>query len=251
FYAFDACRRLGLPLPRTFDDVSPALHEAPAREVQELAGPAAGGARMAVRLHAGVGRMADDVVRMAVEEGADLVVVGSHPHNALSNLWSVAHHTLRLAPMAVAAVPARADASLGQAALPIVDRLLVSTDFSPLGDEAIPFAFALAPQGAEVHLVTVVEPDPTAEERQAAERLLRQRIPQGLEQRGTTVRVEVLTGQSVAQTLAQAAERLNVDLLCLGSRGRGGLGRALLGSVAQQVLTHSKRPVLVLRPGAR
>jgi nucleotide-binding universal stress UspA family protein len=252
FYAFDEARRLGLPLPRAFDDVSPALHEALVREVRDLAGPAPGSREpVTVRLQAGVGRMADDVVRMAETEGVDLVVVGSHPHNLLSNLWSVAHHTLRLAPMAVAAVPSRANASVGQAPLPTIDRLLVSTDLSELGDAAIPFAFALAPPNTELHLVTVVEPGPTPEERRATERLLRQRVPHGAEQRGVTVHVEVLTGESVAQALTQAAERLNVDLLCMGSRGRGGLGRALLGSVTQQVLTHSRRPVLVLRPPAR
>jgi len=63
--------------------------------------------------------------------------------------------------------------------------------------------------------------------------------------------MDALTGGDVARTLAQAAERLDADLVCMGSHGRGGLGRALLGSVAQQMLAHSRRPVLVLRPRAR
>jgi len=45
----------------------------------------------------------------------------------------------------------------------------------------------------------------------------------------------------------QAAERLRVDAISLGSHGRGGLARALLGSVAEEVVRRSTRPVLVVR----
>ena len=44
-----------------------------------------------------------------------------------------------------------------------------------------------------------------------------------------------------------AAERFGADLICMGSRGRSGLTKVLLGSVAQGVMAQSKRPVLVLR----
>lgn len=252
FYAVEECRRLGLPRPVAYDAVGPELRAALEHEVSSLAGRGPDGQPLPVRLRAGLGRAADDVVALAREEEADLLLVGAHPHNALSNLWSVAHHALRLAPMAVAAVPARTSAaSVGEAPLPQVKRLLVATDLSELGDAAIPLAFALAPPDCEVHLVTVQPAAPTPEERRGAERLLRQRVPHGAELRGISVGAELLVGEDVAQTLMQAAERLDVDLVCMGSRGRGGLGRALLGSVAQEVLRHSHRPVLLLRPPQR
>ena len=50
-----------------------------------------------------------------------------------------------------------------------------------------------------------------------------------------------------AMAICQAAERFGADLICMGSRGRSGLTKVLLGSVAQGVMAQSKRPVLVLR----
>jgi nucleotide-binding universal stress UspA family protein len=58
--------------------------------------------------------------------------------------------------------------------------------------------------------------------------------------------VEIVHGAIVPQICA-AAERLGVDVVCIGSRGESGL-KALLGSVVAGVLRESARPVLVIRP---
>ena len=42
------------------------------------------------------------------------------------------------------------------------------------------------------------------------------------------------------------AERLNADLIVLGSHGHGVIRRALLGSVSEHVLHHARRPLLIL-----
>ena len=44
----------------------------------------------------------------------------------------------------------------------------------------------------------------------------------------------------------RAAARLNVDAIPLGSHGRSGVPRAILGSVAEAVVRHAKRPVLIV-----
>ncbi|MFF4582553.1 universal stress protein [Streptomyces sp. NPDC001389] len=49
-----------------------------------------------------------------------------------------------------------------------------------------------------------------------------------------------------ADVLVDAAE--GADLLVVGSRGRGGFRRALLGSVSQQVALHAPCPVTIIRP---
>ncbi|RKH18819.1 universal stress protein [Corallococcus praedator] len=250
YYVYEQCQRLGLPVPATMDDASPLLRDMLSREVATLA-DAGAGQPVRVHLRQGVGRAADHLVDLAQEQEADVLVLGTHHHTALGNLASVAHHALRLAPMAVVAVPVRDAASQGEAPLPQVRRLLVATDLSPLADEAIPLAFALAPQGAEVHLVTVVQEPLTPEEQRDLERQLLERVPRGLEQRHVRVQAEVFVAGEVAAMLTQAAERLDADLLCMGSRGHGGLKEALLGSVTRQVLAQSRRPVLVLRPPAR
>lgn len=58
---------------------------------------------------------------------------------------------------------------------------------------------------------------------------------------------------SVATQLQRAAEQCNVDLVVLGTHGRGGVKRLLLGSVAEAFLRASRRPVLLVpgRPEAK
>ena len=50
-----------------------------------------------------------------------------------------------------------------------------------------------------------------------------------------------------AQEILKAATKNKVDLIVMGSRGRGGIGSLLLGSVAQSVLSASAVPVMVVR----
>lgn len=50
-----------------------------------------------------------------------------------------------------------------------------------------------------------------------------------------------------ARLIGAAAERFGADVICVGSRGRSGLARALLGSVSQGLLLRSRRPVLVIQ----
>ena len=65
--------------------------------------------------------------------------------------------------------------------------------------------------------------------------------------RDVPVTVEILAGHDAASLIAATAERLAADLVCLGSRGRSGLARALFGSVSQEVLLRSDRPVLLVQ----
>ena len=45
----------------------------------------------------------------------------------------------------------------------------------------------------------------------------------------------------------EAGDSLQADLIVMGSHGRNGLEKLVLGSVAQAVLSHTKLPVLVVR----
>jgi nucleotide-binding universal stress UspA family protein len=141
--------------------------------------------------------------------------------------------------------------------------VLVATDFTPTGDVAIAQAYALvAPHGA-VHLVHVAserghgsteprdifvsqdaarEIEPYA----AARRQLEERVPVGYSAHAASF-VHLLAADSPALAIAQAAERLDSDLICLGTHGRGGVAKVALGSVAQSVLQHTQRPVLFAR----
>ena len=54
------------------------------------------------------------------------------------------------------------------------------------------------------------------------------------------------SNSGIADELAQAADRLDADLIVIGSSGKLDLGEWLLGSIAEAVLHRSRRPVLVV-----
>jgi nucleotide-binding universal stress UspA family protein len=66
---------------------------------------------------------------------------------------------------------------------------------------------------------------------------------------GATVRVAMRTGVPYREILAGAADE-GAALIVMGTRGRGGLDRALLGSVADRVVRLAACPVLTLREPA-
>ena len=64
---------------------------------------------------------------------------------------------------------------------------------------------------------------------------------------GVTVDASVIEAHSAWRGVVQAAESLEADLVVMGSHGRSGLEKLVLGSVTQAVLSHTKLPVLVVR----
>jgi nucleotide-binding universal stress UspA family protein len=65
---------------------------------------------------------------------------------------------------------------------------------------------------------------------------------------GPSVRCLVREGEHPAQEIVRCADELGVDLIALATHGRTGLAHALMGSVAEDVVLGSRRPVLLLRP---
>ena len=55
----------------------------------------------------------------------------------------------------------------------------------------------------------------------------------------------------VADSIVAAAEAEGADLIVVGTRGRAGVERSILGSVSDQVIRHAHCPVMVVRPGTR
>ena len=82
---------------------------------------------------------------------------------------------------------------------------------------------------------------------QEAERL-RALIPAEAEKRGVVTEVRIVESGDAGKTICEAAERFCADLVCIGSHGHSGLAAALMGSVAQAVIAHSRSPVLLIRP---
>lgn len=69
------------------------------------------------------------------------------------------------------------------------------------------------------------------------------------EERGVGASSKLLVGNA-ADEIVTFADSEDVDLIVIGSRGHGTLASALLGSVSREVLSHSRRPVVIVRARA-
>jgi nucleotide-binding universal stress UspA family protein len=149
--------------------------------------------------------------------------------------------------------------SVGVEEASMYDRILVPTDGSRQADHAFEQALDLAETyDAEVHLLYVVDVSALAGEfdavtvidqleeagREITDRLRERAAEAGVE------RVETSVVEGVPhRTILDYADENDVDLVVMGTHGRTGLDRYLLGSVTEKVVRLSDAPVLTVRGG--
>jgi nucleotide-binding universal stress UspA family protein len=139
-------------------------------------------------------------------------------------------------------------------------RVVVATDFSPASRATIAAVEALAgTDDIVLHVVHVLEPvsyalppttllDYERERREEARDQLDQVAAAVAKRIGGGVRTHMLEGPPATQ-ICRLAEQVRAHLVIVGSHGRTGLRRAVIGSVAERVARHAGRPVLIV-PGA-
>lgn len=145
--------------------------------------------------------------------------------------------------------------------------ILIATDGSEIATGALRHGLKLAKTlGSTVTVVTVTEPaavigagyaaisgtiiDPLPElieaQTEAGRRILSNAEALAAEA-GVTIAVALIENSYPAEGINGQAEASGADLIVMGSHGRRGLGRILLGSQTNNVLAHAKVPVLVVR----
>jgi nucleotide-binding universal stress UspA family protein len=258
--------RLGLGGIRSYVDADPEVTRTLEREFSERFAEANQPGSVRYRLEPHLGRIADRLTHLGSEEKADLVLVGCHERNLMMRAWegSVSRGVLQHAAISVACIPSPRQ-QMPKAAGKI-NNVLVATDFSDVGNEAVALAYSVVAFGGTVHLVHVLSQGPhdagatqdifsltgkSAEEQAAATKQLAALIPTEAAAAGKQAQLHLLQARDAASAIAQAGERLNVELICVGTHGRSGLSKAVLGSVAQSVLSHTQRPVLFARTPRR
>lgn len=141
------------------------------------------------------------------------------------------------------------------------DRIVVPTDGSAGTRRAIEHALELAEaHGATVHAIYVVNTAsyaslPMEASWEGLDEMLREDAEAALadverlaEEVGVPVDTAVLDG-SPSREIVRFAERIDGDLIAMGTHGRGGIDRLLLGSVAERVVRSASMPVLTVRVG--
>ncbi len=204
------------------------------------------------------GHVDETIAHAATDLGADLIVLGTHGRTGISRflLGSQAEHIARRAPVSALVVRA----SEGTTSTDFT-RVLVGTDFSPACEKALREAITLSAPGALIELAHVWQYPPgtwgmeALADRSAALAALRDAVTAGAMERGEkllaqyadagrTLRFELLHGPT-ASVLTARAEREGFDLLAVGTHGRRGFRRFLLGSVAEAAMRHAPCSVLI------
>jgi nucleotide-binding universal stress UspA family protein len=139
------------------------------------------------------------------------------------------------------------------------ERILVPLDGSPLAEQALPHAVAQAGRfGAEIILLKVLDPlpDPVfsspaalrTAERASAELAsdYLERTAARLREEGVPVQVSIVDGKPYLE-IVSFAERQQIDMIVMSTRGHSGFSRWLLGSVADRVVRGATVPVLLVR----
>ena len=150
-------QRFGLSGVRSYADPDPEVTKALTHEFAARLTAGLGAAPHKTRFEPHLGRVGDRLAALAVEEQANLVVVGSHDRSAAGRLLhgAVSHELIEHASVSVACIP---QPNLTRAApAPKIKAVLVATDFSPTGDSAVPLAYSVVADGGTVHLVHVIK----------------------------------------------------------------------------------------------
>ena len=143
--------------------------------------------------------------------------------------------------------------------------ILIATDGSDVGEKGVEHGLALAKAlGAQATIITVTEPFPiaggefayvpsdalmesyeTSQQGTAIARLAAGKA--AADEAGVSVETLHVVDAQPAEAILAAAKARGCDLIAMGSHGRRGLGRLVLGSKTHEVVSHGHIPVLVVR----
>ena len=215
-----------------------------------------------------VGQPAEEVLRIAREDQAEVVVTATHGRKGLKRflLGSVTERLMRTLPCPLLVVrdgdPARTPSDAERLRF---SRILVGCDFSPDADLAFAHALSLAQEfQSELHLAHVIEMptytellNPVLEHRQSSSAAIKEFIQGKLDalvpedaRHWCSASTVMLEGQPYEQLL-KYAEQTAIDLIVLGSRGHGLIDTMLIGSTTDRVIRNATCPVFSVSPHAR
>ncbi|NIX24706.1 MAG: universal stress protein [Actinobacteria bacterium] len=227
-----------------------------------------------IRQHAGLevettirgGPIGETIQAVAAEQGADLLVMSTHGRGPFSRTWlgSVADAVTRTSEVPVLLIRPDGEEAPDLATDIELRHVLIPLDGSTLAESVLETALSLGGGwDARYTLLRVVRyptqtvsaylPDTARmieekvrEETAAADEYLSGQVTR-LRELGVTVEGRVSVANSVGRGIIRHADEVAADMIALASHGRGGVRRAVLGSVADKVVRGAAQPVLVVR----
>src|SRR5215217_2800607 len=247
--------------PSSFEpEVRRQLEKRTRERIDELVGRIESSGGDVAGSHLGVGRPDAVIIGQAEQIGAGVIVMGSRGRGGVRRalMGSVSDSVVRHAHCPVMVVR-------GEAVV-FPNKILLATDGSEEANLAASTAAEMAKStNSELHVVCVEHTPDIFYEMPGIvlDPNLQSRLEEGVDEAAKTTLEEQVqkikeTGIEVAgahtregfpdEEIVGVAGRLSAGLIVMGSRGRGPLRRALLGSVSDSVVRHAHCPVLVVRP---
>ena len=196
------------------------------------------------------GSALDEILRLAVQKDADLLVVGRRPE--VKESGTLAEKLTRTAPCSVLTVPCCTTGDFGKVLLPL--------DFTEHSGHAVDIATAW---GSTLKTKTIfplcvyhVPPgfhktgktyEEFAEIMEHNARNDYEKFIKGMDLRGVKLEPHFVLGDNIARTILEESEKTRADLLVMGTRGRSGGVAALLGTTTERVLSHTDIPLLAVK----
>lgn len=189
------------------------------------------------------------ILSYASENDVDLVVMGTHGRHGLSRvlIGSVTERVVRLSNDPVLAVPPHAIGREQEG----YDRILIPTDGSPAATAAVEHGISIAERlGASVRVLCVIEGEtglPPLGDRLRDEAVeVVENVAEQASGRDISLSTHVQPG-TPHEVINDFVSAYGIDLVTMGTHGRSGIRRHLLGSVTERVLRTSEAPVLTVR----
>jgi len=219
-------------------DLLARLEEEIRTQLESIKAEAVGkGVTLEVRVRRSVSAYAA-ILEEAKELQPELIIMGRYGRTGLARLMvgSVTARVIGYSPFKVLVVPREAILSF--------ERILVANDGSPCSEAAWQEALAVTQRvGASLFAVSVAREEG---EITMAEEIVRKMLAEANRQ-GVPLTTLSPQGQQPDDAIVQAALRYQVSLIIMGSHGRTGLKRLLMGSVTERVIGQAPCPVLVVK----
>ncbi len=178
-----------------------------------------------------------DIVNDASKNQVDMIIIGTHGRTGLKRLMmgSVTAKVIGHAPCKVLVIPKDARLTL--------EKILIATDGSIFSELASREAISIAKRcGSSLIALSVAKRDENLPAAKESVDMVRQVA----EKEG--IKVEALTPKGIPfEVIVKTAAQKNAGLIIMGSHGRTGTERLLMGSVTERVIGHSESAVLVVK----
>jgi len=198
------------------------------------------------------------ILSYATEIDAELIVMGTHGRSGVSRFvaGSVTEHVVRRAEIPVLSVRASEQTEPADG----YDEILVPTDGSDAAGAAVDHGLELARAAdARAHAVTVLDtgdmaasptlspPTEIVKQLETEHQNATDEIAAQAREDGLAATTAVLEGRPGTELLEYIDDH-GIDLVVMGTHGRSGIDRLLLGSTTERLLRHASAPILAVTP---